>query len=211
MSENTVLIIENHYLGSVLKQKQFDTFYHEHPRTYSLKSFLEISKKLKANLIKYSFPKRYGGNIRVFISKIKSKKLKIKKENSYIKDFNSLNFFIQKWKIKKRKELVLLSQKYGPLTAKAFPGRASILIKLLNIDNKILHAAYEKHQSQKIGHYIPGTNIPIKSDKDLFKKIKKTKIIINLAWHIKTEIKNYLRKKGYMGKIIDILNPKDFK
>ena len=211
MSKNTVLIIENHYLGSVLKQKQFDTFYHEHPRTYSLKSFLEISKKLKANLIKYSFPKRYGGNIRVFISKIKNKKLKIKKENSFIKDFNSLNFFIQKWKIKKRKELILLSQKYGPLIAKAFPGRASILIKLLNIDNKIIHAAYEKPQSQKIGHYVPGTNIPIKSDKELIKKIKKTKVIINLAWHIKIEIKNYLRKKGYVGKIIDILNPKDFK
>ena len=39
LSENTVLIIENHYLGSIIKKNQFDTFYHEHPRTYSLKSF----------------------------------------------------------------------------------------------------------------------------------------------------------------------------
>ena len=39
MTDETFLIIENHYLGSVIKKKQFDTFYHEHPRTYSLQSF----------------------------------------------------------------------------------------------------------------------------------------------------------------------------
>ena len=44
INKDTVLIIENHYLGSILKKNQFDTFYHEHPRTYSLKSFSFIAK-----------------------------------------------------------------------------------------------------------------------------------------------------------------------
>ncbi len=43
ISDHTVLIIENHYLASVIKTGQFDTFYHEHPRTYSVKSFVHIS------------------------------------------------------------------------------------------------------------------------------------------------------------------------
>ena len=74
LSKETLLIIENHYLGSVIERKQFDTFYHEHPRTYSLKSFIEISKLLGTNIISYEFPKRYGGNIRVvFSNKIKKK------------------------------------------------------------------------------------------------------------------------------------------
>ena len=64
IDENT-LVIENHYLGSVIR-KQFDTFYHEHPRTYSLSSFLHISKLLGLHLTLCEFPKRYGGNIRVF-------------------------------------------------------------------------------------------------------------------------------------------------
>ena len=38
-SDETLIIIENHYLGSIIEQNQFDTFYHEHPRTYSIKSF----------------------------------------------------------------------------------------------------------------------------------------------------------------------------
>ena len=57
MTDETFLIIENHYLGSVIKKKQFDTFYHEHPRTYSLQSFFRISHLLNANLIHHSFLK----------------------------------------------------------------------------------------------------------------------------------------------------------
>ena len=46
MAENTVVVIENHYLGSVLNGNQFDTFYHEHPRTYSYTSFVHMAHEL---------------------------------------------------------------------------------------------------------------------------------------------------------------------
>ena len=61
------LIIENHYLGAVLDTKQFDTFYHEHPRTYSEQSFRAIAAKLNRNLTKVEYVSRYGGNIRAYI------------------------------------------------------------------------------------------------------------------------------------------------
>ena len=51
------LVIENHYLGSIIKTDQFDTFYQEHPRTYSVKSFQTISKLLGINIKKIEFPK----------------------------------------------------------------------------------------------------------------------------------------------------------
>ena len=54
-------------MGSVIDKKQIDTFYHEHPRTYSLKSLSAIAKKLNLNMEYYEFPKRYGGNVRVFM------------------------------------------------------------------------------------------------------------------------------------------------
>ena len=69
ISRDTILLIENHYLGSVISKNQFDTFYHEHPRTYSATSFIHISKKLNMSIKKIEFPKRYGGNIRVVFSK----------------------------------------------------------------------------------------------------------------------------------------------
>ena len=76
INKDTILVIENHYLGSIIEKKQFDTFYHEHPRTYSFTSFLKMSKILKMNLFKFKLTKRYGGNIRVFYSQRKSKNFK---------------------------------------------------------------------------------------------------------------------------------------
>src|SRR5205814_1542893 len=67
MKEDTLLVIENHYLGAVLEKNQFDTFYHAHPRTYSLKSFYQIAENLGRQILDYEFPSRYGGNIRVVI------------------------------------------------------------------------------------------------------------------------------------------------
>lgn len=213
ISKNTILIIENHYLGSVIKKNQFDTFYHEHPRTYSLQSFIKISKLLNLNIIYFSFPKRYGGNIRVILSK---KKLKSKKFNNYLK--YEKNYFlklknmknkINKWKLIKRKVIDDLVNKHGPLPAKGFPGRAAILIKLLELNEKHLSKVYEQEKSIKVGNYVPGTRIPIVSDKKLAYLNPKIPLI-NLAWHISSEIKNYLKIKKIKNRVIQILNNKDF-
>ncbi len=213
INKDTLIIIENHYLGSILKKKQFDTFYHEHPRTYSLKSFLHIAELLNMKVIDYSMPKRYGGNIRVFLRKNEKKKEKkyslIKKEKKFKVQFIELQKFINYWKIRKLKILNKVFEKYGKLNGKAFPGRAAILIKSLGIDENLINAVYEKPKSKKNGFYVPGTKIPIKSDKVLFKKIRKIKFIINFAWHIDKEIKKYLKKNGFKGKVIDILDRND--
>ncbi len=214
MSSKTIIIIENHYLGEVVKKKQFDTFYHEHPRTYSLTSFLKIAKKLNANLIKVQFIKRYNGNIRVFIKKGRNKKNKILvKENFIKKDIHKFQAFVDRWRTNKIKIFKNLKERYGSLPAKSFPGRASIPIKILNLDKTFISKVYEKSNSLKIGKYVPGTNIPIVSDNKFKKnKEKKNKIIINLAWHISREIRNYIRTYlKFNGKIIDIISTKDFK
>lgn len=65
------------------------------------------------------------------------------------------------------------------------------------------------HNLKKLVFFVPGTNIPIVSDKDLF-KIKKIIPIINLAWHISSEIKKYLKNIGVNNKIINIIKKSDF-
>ena len=67
MGPKTLVIIENHYLKSVLEGMQFDTFYHEHPRTYTAKSFEVIAELLGAKLVDLQLTNRYGGNIFVRI------------------------------------------------------------------------------------------------------------------------------------------------
>ena len=213
-NKKSIIIIENHYLKSILKKKQFDSFYHEHPRTYSLKSFKFIARKLGFKILKVEFPKRYGGNLRVFIGEGKKDIKKIDnlilKEKKDIILLKNLLKHLNKWKINKKNYILKLNSKYGPLKAKAFPGRASILINILKLNKKNIESVHEQKGSLKIGHKVPGTNIPILSDSYL-NDYHISKPIINLAWHISKEIKNFLKKRNVKNKVFDIISNKDFK
>ena len=95
--DNSTLVIENHYLGAILHKNQFDTFYHEHPRTYSL-AFEFIAKKLGRNVSKVEFLSRYGGNIRVTIDKkraVKSLQSEADFEVSLKKMQSEINIWIE--------------------------------------------------------------------------------------------------------------------
>ena len=100
--------------------------------------------------------------------------------------------------------------RHGKIRAKAFPGRSAILVKMLDIDEKMISAVYEKPGSLKIDHYVPGTRIPILSDDDLLASDNLEKPLLNLAWHISKEIHRYLEKSGYSGTVTDILDTDDF-
>ena len=215
ISKETLLVIENHYLKEVIKKNQFDTFYHEHPRTYSLNSFFKIAELLDMEIIDFNYVKRYNGNIRVFLKKTKkrNKNLKdeLKKEKKIILKYKYMQKKIEKWKKKKKSDLLSLVKIKGPLPAKAFPGRASILMNLLKLDKKIISNIYEKNNSLKVNHFAPGTDIKIIKEK-FFLKDKKKGVIINFAWHISNEIRLYLKNKlNFNGKIIDIISKKDFR
>lgn len=204
ITKKTTLVIENHYLGSVLKYGQFDTFYHEHPRTYSLESFKFIAKKLNMSLFAVEFVSRYGGNIRAYLGNNMKKKLKIKKEKNYEKMFLKMKKNLFHWKKQTKKIINNHVSNEGKFLAKAFPGRAAILIKLLNLNENHISAVYEIKNSIKVNHYVPGTKIPILPEAKLYLKKDLSKPILNLAWHLPKEVRSNLIKNGYAGKVIDI-------
>lgn len=203
MHEKTLLIIENHYLGNILSKKQFDTFYHEHPRTYSFNSFIKIAELMKKQISKLQFLNRDGGNIRVFISN-RSMENKFEENIDFINEFYELGKFMKKWQHEKKKEIITYFNKFGILPAKAFPGRAAILIKLLKLDEQFISAVYEISGSIKTGYYVPGTRIPILPEADLYKKEVQLPII-NMAWHLPAAVRKNLIKNQYYAEVIDII------
>jgi SAM-dependent methyltransferase len=218
MAPHTVIVIENHYLGSVLDGNQFDTFYHEHPRTYSYTSFTHMARSLDSQLLDVEFPARYGGNIRVFIGSAASHGSDSgndrgdlrSRENGFFERFSALRKNIDRWSAAKKQFLEKQVRQHGKLRAKAFPGRAGILVKLVGLDEAAISAVYEKPGSLKIGYYLPGTRIPICSDEDLFAMPDKALPLLNLAWHIPREIRSYMAEHNYTGSIFDILSAEDF-
>lgn len=203
MGPQTVLVIENHYLGAILDYGQFDTFYHEHPRTYSFTSFEYIAKSLGRNLMDVQFVSRYGGNIRVYIGPGKSSDINVD-EGHFSNMFNTMRDSMMSWIAEARSAIDARVEKEGRLRAKAFPGRAAIMIKLLGLDESKISSVYEIKGSIKVGHYVPGTRIPIQPEAALYLEQDQTKPILNLAWHIPAEVRANLVKNGYQGEVIDL-------
>ena len=214
ISSHTLLVIENHYLGSIIRTNQFDTFYHEHPRTYSLRSFEFIANRLGGEVLHASFPGRYGGNIRVYIGNFLGSEPFPKKpfdeqilgdETGFLETFSEMQSFVTDWKQKTTEQLLDLKRKGGELLGKSFPGRASILINLLGIDDEIQPYVFERPGSMKIGHYVPGTRIRIVSDEEWVNGTIRPDSLIIWAWHIQSEIASYLRSSGYRGRLFSPL------
>jgi len=214
----TLLVIENHYLGAVLDRYQFDTFYHEHPRTYSLTSFRRIAQSLGAKLVGAEFPKRYGGNIRVLMNfdelATSQAPAEVDRLAAIEEDFDrrllDMGRRIPLWRAAKRSLLASVVASYGPISGKAFPGRAAILVKLLGLNNTMITGVYEKPGSMKVGHYLPGTRIPILSDADFPERPNTEAPLLNLAWHISSEIRGYMKRQGFDGEIVDLFSPEEF-
>ena len=202
IGSETTLVIENHYLGSIIESKQFDSFYHEHPRTYSLRSFVVIADKLGLNINHVAFPSRYGGNIRVTMSKepkvFEGLTELLNSELAIPEKFEQLQSHYMLWMENSKQAVQELSSK-GKFIGKSLPARAVMLITSLGITEKEMPFVFEKPGSPKIGSYVPGTRIEIRSDDEL--KDFNCYPIVLWAWHIGPEITSYLIANNYMGDV----------
>jgi len=208
LDKDGVFISESHYLVSLIQTNQYDTIYHEHLRYYSLSSLKYLFDKYGLKIIHAKKINTHGGSIRVYATK--NKKFKINKsvkkilnlEKKYLnwKTFNNFRENVVKSKINLYSILRNIKNKNKKICGIGAPARASTLINYVGLDESIVDYVLEIEGSKKIGNYIPGTKIPILSEKKLF--VDQPDFAILFAWHIASELKTKLRKKGFKGKFI---------
>ena len=151
ISDETIIIIENHYLGSIIEQNQFDTFYHEHPRTYSIKSFDYISNQLDVSILDILFPRRYGGNIRVIMSKqSKNKEENILEDNFMVSDFQKIQSYYESWNTDSKRIIEDLVSSGYKFNGKSLPGRGVMLINSLDITKSFMPKVFEQTFHQRL-------------------------------------------------------------
>jgi C-methyltransferase C-terminal domain len=80
------------------------------------------------------------------------------------------------------------------------PARSTTLIHYFGLDVGVLDCVLEVGGSKKIGHYIPGTRIPVYAESKLFED--QPEFALLLSWHIADELVGILRNKGYKGAFI---------
>jgi len=210
LDEDGYFCFENHYIMEILEKVQYDTFYHEHLRTYSLISLVKLFEMYNLNLFDAQIVTRYGGSIRCIVSKKKQKQSDrlqslINKEKILLID-NSLrtydNFVSNIISSKKgliNKVLELKSQN-KKIIAKSCPARAVVLLNYCELNNTQLDYIAEQPTSLKLNYYVPGTGLKIISD-DILKDDEPDYILL-LAWHLSEPIINKWKNRGLKSKFI---------
>ena len=134
--------------------------------------------------------------------KTKSVKIIEKKEKNSLnwKNFKKFKFNVIQSKIKINKILLDIKKKNKTVFGIGAPSRASTLINYTGINENLVSCVCEIDGSYKIGNYMPGTDIPIVSEKKLYKD--KPEYVILFSWHIAKELKINLKKRGFKGKFI---------
>ena len=208
LKNDGVFVTESHYLMPLIKDLQYDTIYHEHLRYYSLTSLKNIFDKFKLEIIHAKEIPTHGGSIRVYVAKKnnykKSKSIK-KILNKEKKQLNRKKFLEFREKVVASKLQLLtvikkIKDKKKLIYGVGAPSRATTLVNYTGLTKEIVDCICEVNNSYKVGHYMPGTNIPVVSEKIIFKK--KPDYLLMLSWHIAKDLIKIFKKKGYKGKFI---------
>ena len=210
LKDDGVFVFENHYLLDVIQGGQFDTIYHEHLRTYSLKSLIKLFSYYDFTITDVERGSRYGGNIRVHVTKGKNRPVSENvtallnlEENSDLYKLETYRKFAER--VKKAKKdfmnfLLKIKDDGKTIVANSCPGRSVTLLNYYGVDADLIPYIAEQPTSLKLGMFLPGKLIPVVNNEILIKE--QPDYVILLAWHYAEPIMKQLKARGLKSNFI---------
>jgi hypothetical protein len=187
LADDGLLIAENHDLASVV-DGQWDTVYHEHLRFWDPRTFHQLLKQHGFEGDLGTPILTHGGSFRM----IAARGVPIGRPSLRDYDFDGL----ADGAARARRELRRVSGAWG-IGATA---RATTIINYCGLDVEDIPCVCEVPGSDKLGHYIPGTRIPVVDEAQLVEE--QPPLAVLFSWHLADVIVPKLRKRGYTGEII---------
>jgi len=217
LKDGGLFVNETHYLLDVIKGGQFDTVYHEHLRTYSLKSLIALFNQYDFTVTDVERGDRYGGNIRIYTTKGKGRSVdpEVKKLLKLEEDFGlgKLETFTRfANRVKKARfefmDFLIKAKKAGKVTVgNSCPARCSTLLNYYGVDKELLPYIAEQSTSLKLNMYLPGKHIPVVNNQRLIEE--QPDFVILLAWHYAKPIMEQLKARGLKSDFV--ISLPDFK
>jgi len=205
-----VFIFESPHFGTLVKNLEYDTIYHEHLSYLSLTPVVQFVKKFGMEVFAVEESEIHGGSFRVYIGR-KGKyaidksvpTMLAKEKKDKLHDLKTLVAF-SKRVAENRHILMTLIEKLlhqgKRIAVVSTPAKGMTLLNYAGLTNRHIAFATEKARL-KIGRYTPGGHIPIRSDEALL--TEQVDYALLLAWNFAKEIianNEAFQKKG--GKFI---------
>lgn len=210
LDDDGVFVLENHYLLDIVKGVQYDSVYHEHLRSYSIKSIVQLFEYYNLSVVDAHRVASYGGSIRIYVTKGKNTQPSqglinlITEERDFgLYDSETYIEFAKRALQSKHAlvELALQCKRDGQrFVGNSCPGRASTLINYAGLDKTLMPHIAEQPTSLKLGLHLPGKHIPIVDNSILFSE--QPEYVVLLAWHYWEPISTNLRERGLKSKFV---------
>ena len=204
LKKDGIFVNETHYLLDVIAGGQFDTIYHEHLRTYSLKAYINLFDQYSFTVTDVERGNRYGGNIRVYTTKGKDKKIspEVNKLLKFERDFGlgklatytSFANRVKKARLEFMDFLIKTKKKNKSIVGNSCPARSSTLLNYYGVDKELLPYIAEQPTSLKLNMYLPGKHIPVVNNQKLIDE--QPDFVVLLAWHYAKPIMEQLKARG---------------
>ncbi len=201
LNNEGTICLEFPHLLNLIKLNQFDTIYHEHFSYLSLITTQKIFNKHGLKIYDVELLSTHGGSLRIYGTHKSSKKTISKNVSDLIKieedyGLNNINTYSksQEKAEKIRNKLIhfLISEKMENRKVVCYGAAAkgNTLLNFAGIKKNLIEYVCDKAETKQ-NKYLPGSHIPIKSEKELLNDPPDT--IIILPWNLKEEITNFLK------------------
>jgi SAM-dependent methyltransferase len=208
LTEDGVFITENHYLGSVIEEYQYDMIYHEHMSYYSLLPLERFFAGYGLAVVDVRPIPIHGGSMRFYVrradypvSRTVEELRKAELRNGYDR-LDTFAAYADLVALRKRELVTLLrslAAEGKTVAGYGASGRANTIIQYCGIDHSLMRYMIDDAPSKQ-GYYTPGSHFLIRSSEAL--KIDRPDYLLLFAWAFADEIRRrnseYLAAGGHM-------------
>lgn len=210
LDKDGIFVTESHYLLDVVNKTQYDTIYHEHIRTYSLKSLVALFDCYAMDVFDVQRADRYGGNIRAYVCRRGERPISTDvaallklEEDSGLGGPDVYEAF--RGRVHRSRdtlmEMAYRAKREGArFVGNSCPGRCSTLLNFCGMNTGLMPYLAEQPTSLKLGMYLPGQHIPVVENSILIEE--QPDYVVLMAWHYAKPITEQLRARGLKSKFI---------
>jgi 2-polyprenyl-3-methyl-5-hydroxy-6-metoxy-1,4-benzoquinol methylase len=196
-----VITLEFPHLLKLISENQFDTIYHEHYSYFSLMTVNRMVSQLGLKVFDVEELKTHGGSLRIFMahsddaSKETTANVKKVLNDENLAGLDRMQTYLnftqncEKLKIDFLRFLLDAKLKNKTVAAYGAAAKGNTLMNYCGIKNDLIQFVCDRAPS-KIGKFMPGSHVPIKSEESL--KQSKPDYIVIFPWNIKSEIVDQL-------------------
>lgn len=200
--DQTLVVVEVPYVGDMLDKHEWDSVYHEHLSYVSIKSVNQLLKGTKWGLTAVKRYAIHGGSIAFFIQRRSESAAHVLDDEFTADDFSHSAAI---WK--ERAGVMMSELIRGPrkrIFGYGAPAKATLWTSYLDMNSQVIEFVHD-NTPQKDGTFMPGTDIPVTSNRE---RMKECCIGIIFAWNFAEEIME--REKWFTeagGKFIVPIGP----